>query len=111
MFRLRQNKYRAKPITIDGIWFASQKEGKRYKELKLLEKAGQIYELKRQIDFSFDLYDVHICTYRADFVYLEHDKDGSAKLVVEDAKGFKTPDYKIKKKLLKALYGYEVRET
>ena len=46
------NKYKAKPLTVDGIRFASQREGSRYRELKLLEKAGQITGLELQPVFE-----------------------------------------------------------
>ena len=101
-----KNKYGAKPVTINGRWFASKKEGKRATELMLLERAGAIGELRYQVSFPLFVKDVLICTYIADFVYPEE-----GVIVVDDAKGFKTPGYKLKKKLMLAIYGIVIRET
>lgn len=119
----RRHKYGAKPTAVDGIRFASMKEAKRYGELKLLEKAGEIHELHLQP--AFDLWtsagkawtQKPVGQYRADFAYCEcraavHNgccDDG--KQVVEDVKGFKTPLYKWKKKHVEAQYGIEIREV
>jgi len=102
------NKYNAKKTTIDGITFDSKKEGARYSELKLRlrDKNNPITNLKLQPKFKCVVNDKTICTYIADFRYLENDK-----LVVEDTKGFKTPVYRLKKKLVEALFGIEILET
>lgn len=105
------NKYKNKPITINGIWFQSTKEGNRYAELKLLEKAGQISNLLRQV--KYDLIPKQgkerTTCYKADFVYTENGKE-----IVEDVKSEitrKKPDYIIKRKLMKWIHGIEVREV
>ena len=106
---MNRSKYRAIPTVIDGIRFDSKKEAKRYQDLKLLERAGKIRNLvvdKKCLKYSLDANGVHICNYVADFGYVE---DG--KLVIEDAKGFKTPVYKLKKKLMKAIHGIEIQEV
>jgi len=105
---LRENvpKYRAKPKTIDGIYFASTKEANRYKELKLLTRAGIIHGLRTQVSFTLEINKVHICRYVADFVYFENGEK-----VVEDVKGFITPSYRLKKKLMKAIHGIIIKET
>lgn len=107
------NKYRAKKTEIDGIRFDSQKEALRYRELKLLEKAGEITELKRQVEFVLIPQQKRNgkvverrCSYFADFVY--HDKDGE--MIVEDTKGVRTPDYIIKRKLMLQLFDIKVVE-
>lgn len=105
------NKYRAQRTTVDGITFDSKKEAKRYGELLLLECAGEIKSLERQVEFSVDIQREHICKYRADFQYQEHVGNGVWKLIAEDCKGFKTPLYKLKKKLVHAIYGVTIRET
>lgn len=104
--RIAQNshKYRAKPTVVDGIHFGSQKEAKRYGELKLLQKAGQISDLKLQVRFKL----VQTVTYVADFEY--YDRLKGAK-VVEDVKGFRTPVYKRKRKLMKEQHGIEILES
>ena len=106
-----RHKYRAKPTRVNNIWFPSQKEANRYKELILLEKIREITSLRRQVSFPLDVNGVHICEYRADFVYLTHDKqNGGLKQVIEDVKGFKTPEYKLKKKLFEAIYPLKITE-
>jgi hypothetical protein len=104
------NKYRNKPIYVDGTWFQSMKEGKRYQELCLLERAGEIKKLRRQVVFPFDVNGIKICSYRADFVYIQKSKDGWDS-IVEDTKGRKIQPYPIKKKLMKAIYGVDILET
>lgn len=94
--------------TIDGILFHSAREAKRYSELKLLEKAGEIIDLDRQIKFSLDVNGVHIADYWADFTY--ELRDGGTQ-VVEDAKGHRTREYMMKKRLMKARYGIEIQEV
>lgn len=104
----KKNKFNARKITIDGITFASQKEGKRYCDLLLLVAAGEIFNLKLQPRFPIIINGVKVCTVVADFQYLEQ---GASHKTVEDVKGFLTPVYKLKKKLMKAVYGIEVFET
>lgn len=103
---MSRNKYHAKKATQDGITFASQKERNRYCELKLLERAGRIRNLELQPKFYFDINGIRCGFYKADFVYFEGEKR-----VVEDVKGFKTPLYKFKKRIVAALYNVEILET
>lgn len=100
------NKYRAKRTPVDGITFASAKEARRYLELKVLQKAGVISDLRLQPRFPLSVNGFPICTYVADFAFEE-----AGCLVVEDAKGFKTPVYRLKAKLFAALHGFSVREV
>lgn len=100
------NKYRAKPTVIDGHRFASQKEAKRYIELKLLERAKKISALTLQVKYPIMVKDKKVCTYIADFVY--HDGD---KQIIEDVKGFSNSLYRLKKKLFEVVYGLNIRET
>jgi len=101
------SKYRAKPIVIDDIRFASQAEGRRYVKLKEMEREGKIRDLELQPKFIIDVNDQKICTYIADFDYTN--KDGA--YTVEDVKGFKTSIYRLKKKLVEAIYGIEITEV
>lgn len=106
---LKQHKYRAKAVEIDGIRFASQKEAKRWAELVLLEKAGQIRELKRQVSFDLVVNGELICRYVSDATYVI-----AGVLVVEDTKSpitRKNRAYRIKVKLLRACHSIEVHET
>jgi Protein of unknown function (DUF1064) len=108
--RLRRHKYGATPITIEGIWFASTKEGRRYQELRLLERAGALWALERQPAFPLtvvaaDGTPVAIGHYKADFRYRT-----AAGVVVEDVKGVKTPFYRWKKRHVEAQYGISIVE-
>ena len=107
------NKYHSKKVTIDGITFDSKKEANRYCELKLLEKAGEIDCLKRQVKYELipaQRLDGKVVEravhYIADFVY--KDKDGE--LIVEDTKGFRTADYIIKRKLMLWVHNIRIKE-
>ncbi len=106
-------KYGNRKITKDGITFDSMKEFKRFCELSLLERAGEITELKRQVKFELIPSQriegkvverpVH---YIADFVYQEN-----GQTVVEDTKGFKTKDYILKRKMMLHIHGIRIREV
>lgn len=107
-------KYRNKKTEIDGRTFDSQKEARRYSELKLLEKSGQIIGLICQLEFVLipaQYIDGKLVerktTYIADFVYFDCERRC---VVVEDVKGFKTPDYIIKRKLMLKEHGIRVVE-
>lgn len=110
------NKYgNRKVITSDGIQHDSQREANRWCELKLLERAGKIRDLKRQVEFVLipAQYDgrklvERKCVYIADFVY-HNAEDG--KLVVEDTKGFRTKEYIIKRKLMRYLNHITITEV
>jgi hypothetical protein len=103
------NKFGARSVvTAEGLRFDSQREYARWRELQLLQQAGVIEHLVRQLPYFLHARNGEqaVATYRADFVYL---KDGS--LVVEDVKGVKTAMYKLKRKWMKAEYGIEILET
>lgn len=107
------SKYHNKKTVVDGIVFDSKKEANRYRELKLLEKAGEISDLRLQVKFELvpAIYEYGVCvqravTYIADFVYREN-----GETIVEDVKGMKTEVYKLKKKLMRWRYGIEVKEV
>lgn len=101
------NKYNAIAVRIDGYRFASTKESKRYKELKVLLNAKEIKDLELQPNYPIVINGFKICTYRADFRYVDV-KTGET--VVEDVKGFKTAIYKLKKKMVKAVHGIDIKE-
>lgn len=124
----KKSKYHSIATCIDGISFDSRKEARRYRELKLLEKAGRISNLEMQVPFELIPAQYEECdevytkgahkgerkrgaciekavTYKADFMYIE---DG--KIVAEDTKGFKTKDYIIKRKLLLYVHGIRIKE-
>lgn len=101
-----ESKYHNRRTVIDGINFHSRKEGARYEELKLLVKAGAINDLELQPRYPLVVNGVKIATYVGDFRYTE---DGEQ--IIEDTKGFETREYKLKKKLMLALYGITINET
>lgn len=102
----RPNKYRAKPVTIDGMFFASTKEARRWAELQLMQRAGVISDLKRQVRYPLDVNGQPICHYVADATF---QRDG--RLIVEDTKGVSTDVYRLKKKLMKAIHNIDVVEV
>lgn len=108
----RAHKYGAKPTVVDGIRFASQKEAKRYGELKLLEKAGEIFDLRLQPEYDLCAWQNGnapiIGKYRADFSYLDI---RTMRGVIEDVKGFRTELYRWKKKHVEAQYGITIAEV
>ena len=118
-----RSKYGNKKVVQDGITFDSKREAKRYRELLLLEQAGEISDIQRQVKFVLipeqrepdtvgsrggihkgKLIEREV-SYIADFVYR---KNGA--LVVEDTKGFRTPDYIIKRKLMLWVHGIRIQE-
>jgi len=104
----RPNKYGNQFTIVDGIRFDSKAEAKRWGELKLLERANQISDLERQYRFKLAIGDQLIATYVADFRYFDRVK---SEWVVEDVKGVRTAEFKIKAKLMKALHRVEVVEV
>ena len=114
-----------KKVTIHGIEFDSLKEARRYSNLRLLELAGEIKDLKVHVTFELipaqyepDMIGprggIHrgkcierACNYIADFTYI--DRDGQ--YVVEDCKGFREEDYRIKRKLMLYLKHIRIKET
>lgn len=109
----KQSKYHAEKTIIDGERFDSKREAERWQELRLMEKAGLIQNLQRQVKYELippykdgKKTILRGCSYIADFQYEEN-----GRLVVEDSKGMQTPEYKIKKKLMAWLNGIVIRET
>jgi predicted component of type VI protein secretion system len=113
------NKYGNRKTEIDGIVFDSKHEALRYCELKYMERARMIKNLRRQVPY------VLIPTQRdgkgrvierevkyiADFVYWQHINGDEWIMVVEDAKGMRTDVYKLKKKLMLERYGIRIQEV
>ena len=99
------NKYKNKKVQIDMYVFDSIAESRRYKELALLEKSGEIENLQLQPKFLLqDSFKKNGKTYRkieyiADFMYEE-----KGKVIVEDVKGMETKEFKIKRKLFEYKY-------
>lgn len=103
----RPSKYRNKPTVVDGVRFASMAEAKRDAELRLLERAGKIVDLKRQPKFDLIVNGQKVCRYIGDWEYFEWNDDAREPTVfrvVEDRKGALTPAFKIKWALARALF-------
>jgi Protein of unknown function (DUF1064) len=99
-----KSKFGAIKCEIEGIRFDSKKESQRYLELELLHKAGLISKPILQYEFLLP----GPIKYLSDFVYYDYKE---LVFVVEDTKGFKTPEYKLKKKLMKAILQIEIKES
>lgn len=104
----KRQKYGNVRTVVDCISFASKREATRWQELLLMQRAGAIRDLERQVRFPLKVKDEPICTYVADFQYLERVAPAKYRRVVEDSKGFATPEFKIKAALMKACLGIEV---
>ena len=110
---MKMNKYRSQKVTINGEAFDSKREAARYQVLLMLQRTGVISDLQRQVKYVLipaqrinGKVVERECAYKADFVYTQ---DGVA--VVEDAKGMRTKDYIIKRKLMLEKYGIRIFET
>ena len=103
----KRPKYRNKKTVVDGITFDSKREASRYNELKIAEKSGTITKLRLQVPFAIVVNRIYCGSYVSDFVYL--DRDGEE--IIEDAKGVRSDLYKLKKKLVEALYGVAIVEV
>lgn len=105
--RRTMTKYKARRTECNqGHTHDSAKEAKRCNELHLLQRAGQISGLETQRPYDIAVNGKKICRYVADFTYTER-----GAFVAEDTKGFRTPEYKLKSKLMSAVFGIDVRET
>lgn len=102
-------KYHAKKTEVNGIVFASKLEADRYSQLLLLEKAGEISDLKLQVEFQINQgwkdpetgQKVKSRFYVADFMYVDKDQ---RRIIVEDTKGVETAEFRLKWDLVKTLY-------
>lgn len=103
---MRRNKYNAKKMAVGDQVFDSHKEAQRWSALRLLERAGRIRHLERGFDMPFNLGGRTLFKYRPDFLYFEDDVR-----IVEDVKGYKTPVYRLKKRIIEAAYNIKIRET
>ena len=118
----KKSKFHNEPVTVDGVRYDSRNDARRHAFLKLMEKAGEISNLRYHVKYTlFPKGTVEIRRlpdgtemelkrydrehwYEADFVYVT--KDG--KEIVEDFKGFETDTFKEKRDILKKLYGIEI---
>lgn len=106
------SKYGAKKTVVDGIKFDSRAEARRFETLKLMQKAGMISDLKRQVvytllpgvKYSGDARAKPALRYVADFTYVE-----GGQLVVDDTKGVITEGFRIKRHLMKHIHNIDLR--
>ena len=121
---MRSNYYNVQKCRVGDEVFDSRKEMRRYQELCLLEKAGQISNLRRQVKYVLIPSQREVimkngkpkmgkvvergCSYIADFVYTENGKE-----VVEDVKGknYRTEKYLLKRKMMLYFHGIRIREV
>ena len=108
-----RSKYGSKKTIVDNIKFDSKWEAERYGQLKAMERAMFIRDLELQVPYDIVVNDVKICRYVADFRYKKESNhnitnDEYYVEVVEDAKGFETPEFKLKKKLMKAVFNIDI---
>lgn len=108
------SKYHSRKVTVNGIVFASHREARRYQELQMLLRAGEISQLQMQKKYTLIPAQKkpsggteRAVTYTADFVY--KDRDGNE--IVEDSKGVRTQQYIIRRKLMLRVHGIEIREV
>ena len=126
--KAKKSKHHNEKVFYDGIWFDSKKEKNRYRDLRLMEKAGVIKDLQMQVSYELQpkyeingrkVQDIY---YNADFVYMERTKNKDIEgweQVIEDVKPnedekgnrYKTDVYKLKKKMFEFKYGVEIKEV
>lgn len=109
--RSPQNKYGAKRCTIDGITYASKREGKICHELRLAERAGHIRDLQLQPRYKLAVNDILICTYTADAKYFDLRKGPEYGWHVIDVKNPETAkkrDFRRNVRLMKAIHDVDV---
>lgn len=113
------SKYKHVPTVIDGIRFDSKKEAARWQELKLWEKSGEIRELRHHARWPIEIKGKKVCDYVCDFdYYWRNDKASTSHdiqwdCIIEDVKSpvtRKLPTYRLKRKLMDAYYGIEIKE-
>lgn len=102
----KRNKFSAIKTEVDGIIFDSKREATRYRDLRVMQQAGLISGLTLQPSYDLIVNGEKICRYVGDFAYVENQQ-----VVVEDAKGVRTREYKTKRNLMLAIYGIRIRET
>lgn len=104
----KRNKMGNIPTTVDGIRFASRKEARRYGELLVMQRAGVISGLKTHTSYELVVGGVSVGSYSDDFSYIENGLP-----VTEDTKSLasRTEAYQLRKRLMKAIHGIDIKET
>lgn len=110
---MRRSKYGNRKVVVDGEKFDSKREAKRWSELRLLERAGEIsllgrqvpYELARSVKIHGERRARPALRFTADFRYFDRKLD---RIVVEDSKGFADTAFRIRQHLMKSVHGIDV---
>ncbi|CDM57657.1 putative conserved protein [Rhizobium favelukesii] len=103
----KKSKYGNTRVQVDGIWFDSKREAAFYGELKQREKAGEVSGVDLQRSFALlGPQGMLMATYRCDFAFIDHSQDHRLRVV--DVKGVETKEFKIKRRMMKALLGIDV---
>ena len=105
----KYNKYNAKKTEFMGYKFDSKWEAERYGQLSSMALAGVVKDLERQVKYEIVVNNHKICNYIADFVYTLVHENGKKEKIVEDAKGVQTTDFKLKMKLMKAVFDIDIK--
>lgn len=109
--RSKLGKYNSRGVRLDGVFFHSEAEGNRYLQLKVMEAAGLIARIEKQVPYAVSIDGSHICNYIADFRYFILDEGGGTKaIVIEDVKGQRTAEFILKKKMVEAKHKISVIE-
>lgn len=104
--KAKKSKYGNKKVMLEGVMFDSVAEANRWSVLRIMEKAGEITDLQRQVPFAITAPNGElICTYRCDAAYWHVQKK---RRVIEDTKGVETDLFKLKKKLMRIFLGIEI---
>lgn len=111
MKRQKGSKYKAKKVAHEGMLFDSAAELATYKQLRLREQMGSIRDLRTQVKYEIRVYGNHVCDYVADFVYTVVSTGKSEVVDVKSSFTAKLPVYRLKKKLLRATHGIEIKEV
>ncbi len=106
--KCKRHKYNATPQVVDGERFDSTREMVRWRELQLRERDGEIQNLQRQVTYLLEVNGHLVGKYIADYRYIDV---ATGQQVVEDCKGYKTQIYQIKRKLMAAIYGIDIKEV
>lgn len=107
MIARHASKYGNRRVEFDGHQFDSAAEARRYQELRLHERAGEIHDLELQPCFPVEINGRVICRYYADFRYATR----YGETIVEDVKGARTDVYRLKKKMVEAAYSIVITEV
>lgn len=102
---MKKNKYSAIKVKEDGYIFDSKAEHRRYKELLILQRAGEIKDLELQPKYECVINGKKIANVILDFRYFDNGKNMT---VIQDVKGFDTTVSRLKRKLVEAIYNITV---